>query len=121
MFHDEVAEAVNTTGIRLPVGHRTYEVKFLPQAPMRLDLFAPLSPPTPPAKESAADGALLAMNTNSKRRFRLRSKDRLDATQFGLPLFLSPPLSSNVLVYDALVPEGSSGSLLLRMTGSHSL
>jgi len=122
MFHDQakiegVENATNTV-----IGHRTYEVKFLPQAPMRLDFFAPL--PQIGASEPAEDPVVngLLQTTHSKRSLHGRKEVKKN---FGLPIFLSPPFRSDILVYDAMVPEtmlaSDAGRILIRMMGSHSL
>lgn len=120
MFH----EHIKGMGEIAPIGHRTYEVRFLPQAPMRLEFFAPLPSLEPPKALQEPDfgsAALMDMKAHSKRNLFLRSKQPEETKNFDLPVFLTPPFSSEVLVYDAMVPQGSSGSLLIRMTGSHSL
>jgi len=124
MFNDHVLKGVNETGTDMILSHRTYEVKFLPQAPMRLDFFAPLPQLEPPQtlQEPVADATALVVQTHSKRGLRLRKQEPPKPAQnFGLPIFLTPPFSSEVLVYDAMVPAGSEGDILIRMTGSHSL
>jgi hypothetical protein len=124
MFHENVVDGANASH-QEPPQHRTYEVKFLPQAPMRLEFFAPLPKVGSEPVEPPAGVALLALNARSKQRLRLRSMDvdepEEEKKNFGLPLFLDPPFSSEVISYKAVVPAGSSGPMMIHMTGSHSL
>jgi hypothetical protein len=126
MFHDEVLEDANATETSIATGHRTYEVKFLPQAPMRLEFFAPLPRMEAPVlPQEPTLGAAFMSVTRSKRNLHMRNKDPIEPPgiadkNFGLPLFLSPPFSSDVLVYDAMVPPGSAG-IRISLMGSHSL
>mmetsp|Transcript_13387 Transcript_13387/g.24960 ORF Transcript_13387/g.24960 Transcript_13387/m.24960 type:complete len:1488 (-) Transcript_13387:46-4509(-) len=86
------------------IQHRVYEVKFLPQAPMRLELSAPFM-------ESPRSAFIEAVEHHASQS--TRAPD--------LPLFLSPAFRSDILHYTAVLPRNTDPSVLVRLLQSHSL
>lgn len=84
------------------VGHRVYEVKFLPQVPMRLELSAPRASP----------GSVMLQSDIGK---------GISRKTFDLPLFLSPEFRSDILQYTAVVPRDVDDAVMVHLMQKHSL